>query len=313
VIGTLSGSVAATVAALVVSPYELRFRYERDSMREYASFSWPVLLNSAGNVLTFQVPVTLASRVLGIASVGAITLSSQITQYAYRVDDVVTHALYPAICAVKDQRELLFESFSKSNRLALLWGFPAGVAAALFAHQAVHFVLGDRWRLAIPLIAVLGASAAVDQIGFNWTAFARARAETRFLAIQSGTLLAAVLGIGVPLLLIDGLPGLAIGFAAGTLASLGIRLVYLLRLFPALAIVRHTVGAIVPTLVGVCAILIERAVVRASGDSVARTVVEAVGYVVIVGGLSWMTERALLRETIGYLRRAMAPRPGIAA
>src|SRR3712207_7244809 len=49
------------------------------------------------------------------------SLATTISQFSNRVDDVVTDTLYPAICAVKDRRELLFESFWKSNRLALLW------------------------------------------------------------------------------------------------------------------------------------------------------------------------------------------------
>ena len=88
---------------MIASPYPLRFRYERGAIREYASFSWPLLAGTASGVLMFQVPITIAARSLGAAAVGAITLASQITQYTRRVDDIVTHALYPAICAVKDQ------------------------------------------------------------------------------------------------------------------------------------------------------------------------------------------------------------------
>jgi peptidoglycan/LPS O-acetylase OafA/YrhL len=51
----------------------------------------------------------------------------------------------------------------------------------------------------VPLIQVLGLAAAIDQIGFNWTAFARARGDTRILAVQSGLVFIAVLGVGAPL------------------------------------------------------------------------------------------------------------------
>ena len=81
VIGTLAGSVAATIAAVIASPYKLRFRYERGALREYATFSWPLLIGSGSGVVMFQVPITIASRSLGAGAVGAITLASQITQY----------------------------------------------------------------------------------------------------------------------------------------------------------------------------------------------------------------------------------------
>jgi O-antigen/teichoic acid export membrane protein len=300
VIGTLAGSIVGTTLAVVYSPYRLRFRYERGSLREYATFSWPLFIASISAVLMFQVPLTLAARSIGAAAIGAITLASQITQYTRRVDDIVTQALYPAICAVKDKRDLLFESFSKSNRLAILWGFPTGVAAALFAPQVVPLVLGNGWKLAVPLIQVLGLSAALDQIGFNWTAFARARGETRILAIASVVALVAVLSVGVPLLLTMGLPGFAIGIGAGTVATLAIRMAYLVKLFPAARMVTHVGRAIGPTVPAAAVILLERAVLGTS-DSVARLAVEAGGYVLLVAAGTWLTARPLLREAIGYV------------
>jgi O-antigen/teichoic acid export membrane protein len=310
VIGTLAGSVAGAVMAMAYSPYKLRFRYERGAMREYATFSWPLFVGSVSTVLMFQVPLTLAARSIGAAAIGAITLASQITQYTKRVDDIVTHALYPAICAVKDKRDLLFESFSKSNRLAILWGFPMGVAAALFAPQVVPLVLGADWKLAVPLIQVLGLSAALDQIGFNWTAFARARGETRVLAVASVAMLVTVLSVGVPMLLAFGLPGFAIGIGAGTLVTLAIRMVYLVKLFPASRMVSHVGRAIAPTLPATAAILAERAVLG-SNDSVLRVALEVGTYVLLVAIATWIMARPLLSEAVGYVRGSAARKAAV--
>ena len=301
VVGSLVAGVVAGAVAVAYSPYKLRFRYERGALREYASFSWPLFVASGSAVVMFQVPVTIAARTLGSAAVGAITITSQITLYAKRVDDIVTHALYPAVCAVKDQRDLLFESFSKSNRLALLWGIPFGVAAAIFAEQAVPTVLGADWALAVPLIQILGLNAAVDQIGFNWTAFARARGETRVIALASALMLVATLAVGVPLLLSHGLRGFAFGLAAGTLANLIVRLVYLVRLFPAARMLDHVVRSILPTVPAAVLILLGRAM--QPDNSGLRLVAEIGVYALLVAVVTWWAERPLLRESIGYLRR----------
>jgi O-antigen/teichoic acid export membrane protein len=305
VAGSLAGTVAAAAMTVRYSPYPLRFRYERGALREYASFSWPLFVSSSSGVLMWQVPLTIAARSLGAAAIGAMTLASQTMQYTKHVDDIVTQALYPAICAAKDRRDLLFETFSKSNRLALLWGFPLGIGAVLFAEPGVHFVLGPDWSLVVPLIQILGVSAAIDQIGFNWTAFARARAETRILAVASVAMLVVVLGVGVPLLLDRGLPGLAIGIAAGTATSLAIRLVYLGRLFPALDVVNHVTRPLVPTVAAAVPILIGRVAFGYSGQhSLARLAVELTVYVIVAAAVTWAAERTLLREAVGYLRRS---------
>ena len=143
-IGSIAGVVARALATVFVSPYKLRFRYERGAAREYTSYSWPVFAGALMWMVTFHVPLTIAARGLGAAAVGAITLSAQVVGYTRRVDEIVTDALYPAICAVRDRRDLLFESFSKSNRLAVLWGFPLGIGASLFAADLVYAVLGER-------------------------------------------------------------------------------------------------------------------------------------------------------------------------
>jgi PST family polysaccharide transporter len=300
VLGTLGGAIVAAAASVYYSPYKLRFRYERGALKEYTSFSWPLFVSSISLVLAFQIPITFAESAIGPAAVGAIALASHITNYTRRVDDIVTHALYPAICAVKDKRELLYESFSKSNRLAILWGFPVGVAAALFAPQAVPFVLGDHWEFAVPLMQILALSAAVDQVGFNWTAFARARAETKVLALSSLVMLVAMVAVGVPALDALGLPGFAIGIGAATVATLGVRIVYLVRLFPSLDMTRHVLRSIAPTLAATAVILAERAVVGL-GYGLPHVLAEIAAFTLIVAAATWSNERALLRESLGYV------------
>lgn len=312
VIGTFVGSVVSAATAVSVSPYRLRFRYQKGTFGEYATFSWPLFMASISGVLMFQIPLTLAARSLGAAAVGAITLALQISQYTRRVDSIVTQSLYPAICAVKDQRDLLFEAFSKSNRLAILWGFPVGIGTAIFADPAVPMVLGGSWELAVPLVQVLGLSAALDQIGFNWTAFARARAETKVLAVAAGLSMIAGLGVGVPLMLSVGLNGFAIGIGAATLASLAVRIVYLTSLFPGLRMVRHVAGAIWPTLPAAAAIVLERVILGGS-DSPQHLLAEVGVYVGIVALITAAKERSLMREAIAYLRRpASRPADGTA-
>jgi O-antigen/teichoic acid export membrane protein len=291
-----------TAAAVYHSPYKLRFRYERGAIREYASFSWPLFVSSISLVLMFQVPITIASREIGVAAVGAIAFCSQVTQYTKRVDDIVSHALYPAICAVKDKKELLLESFTKSNRMALLWGFPLGVGAALFAPAGVPLVLGKSWEFAVPLLQVLGIAAALNQIGFNWTAFATARAETGVLAVGAVAAMVATIGIGTPLLLSDGVTGFGFAMLGATLAVMVVRLTYLSRLFAARTIAEHVARSFVPTLPALTAILVARAAFGYD-RSVSRLVAELVAYGLLIAVATWRLEGHLLREAIGYVRQ----------
>jgi PST family polysaccharide transporter len=301
VLGSIAGAYAAAIAAVRASPYPLRLRYERGALREYASFSWPLFVGSAGTVLIGLVPALVASRALGVAAVGAITLANTIAQFAYRVDEVLTQVIYPAICAVKDRRDLLFAAFSKSNRLALLWALPCGAAVALFAGDFVDHVIGERWGFAVTLIQIVGVTAAVNQIGFNWSAFYRALDRTRPVAVANMVLLAGVLGAAVPLLVAEGVNGYAAGMAVATLMFLGARLYYLGRIFPALRVIVHVGGAAAPTIPAVLAVLAIRAV-AGGGRPLGQVALEAGVFVIVTALATAVLERGFLRELRAYLR-----------
>jgi polysaccharide transporter, PST family len=306
VLGTLAGAWGAGIAALRSSPYPIKFRIRRGVLREYASFSWPLFVQGINGVLIAQIPVLIAQRHLGLAAVGAIALASTISLYAARVDEIVTHAIYPAVCAVKQRTDVLFETFTKSNRLALLWGVPCGVGIALFTNDLVHYVIGDRWVIAITAIQVFGLAAALNQIGFNWSVFYRARGETRPIAIASGIMLACVLAFTVPLIFVDGVDGFAIGMGVSALVMLIVRSLYLFRLFPTLNIVIHSARAIAPTVPAVVLVLAMRQLEGARTPAAA--IVEVALFLAVVAGATLLFERALVREFVGYVRRR-APSP----
>jgi O-antigen/teichoic acid export membrane protein len=219
------------------------------------------------------------------------------------VDDLVAMTIYPAICAFQDRLELLRESFVKSNRLALMWAVPFGIGVTLFAGDLVRFVIGEKWHPAIVLLRITGLVAAINHIGFNWDDYFRARSRTRPIAVVAVVTSGTMLGVGLPLLFAHGLSGLAIGIGVGASVGLAMRAWYLTQLFAGFAFLRHAVRALLPTLPAVAAVLAVRSL-----ESGRRTGAIAVGeialYVVVTAAATWLTERQLLLEIAGYLRRS---------
>jgi O-antigen/teichoic acid export membrane protein len=261
-----------------------------------------------GTLALAQLSTLVGKHVLGLAGVGAIVLATTISIYAQQVDNVVTQTVYPAICAVKDRTELLLETFVKSNRLALMWGMPFGVGLALFAADLVHFVIGDKWELAIGLLEVFGLISAVNHIGFNWTAFFRAKGDTRPLAVSMAVGLVLFCGAALPLLIADGLNGFAIGMSVMTVGMVVVRFLYLKRLFPGFGALFHIVRAIAPTVPAVAVVLGMRLLEtgeRTAGIAIAELAV----YVLVTVLATLLFERDLLREMAGYVRRRTAAAP----
>ncbi|MGI8749369.1 MAG: oligosaccharide flippase family protein, partial [Thermoleophilaceae bacterium] len=247
--------------------------------------------------------VFAVQRTGGIAGVGASAVAANISFYANRVDEIVTDTIYPAICAVTDRADLLLESFLKSNRMALLWAVPLGLGGVLFAPDLVTFALGDHWRPAVFVIQAFALAAAVNQIGFNWTAFYRALGRTRPLAVAAGVAALSVLTIAVPLLLWKGVDGFGVGMGVATLVYVALRLVYLGRIFPIRAVVANTVGGIAPTLPALAAVLSVRALLGGGEREAAQVVGEVALFMIVVVGLTALLERELLQEFRAYLPR----------
>jgi O-antigen/teichoic acid export membrane protein len=292
VIGLVAGSLTGGLVAVVASPYPLRLRWDGAKAREYVAFSWPLLAASLAGVVVAQSATLVSQFSVGLAGVGAVALASSIVAYTGRVDQVVTNTLYPAICRVVDRPAALAEAFVKSNRLALSFGLPFGVGLALFAEPLIRDGLGERWLPALGLVQVFALIAAADQLGFNWTAFYRAVGRTRPIALVNAVMAVVFLAVAIPLLLSDGLSGLAIGMAVTTATGLVLRGYFVWRMFRGVPLARAALRAAVPTALGAAVVL--------------GVAAHPLLYVAVVAGATWVLQRSLLREALGYLARRSA-------
>jgi O-antigen/teichoic acid export membrane protein len=302
IVGMVAGSWTGAAVAVAHSEYPLRLRFEGTTLRSYFSFSWPLVVAAAAGLGIAQLSVLLGDAALGLAGAGAIGLAATFAAYTDRVDAVITQALYPAICRVAERRELLFEAFTKSNRLALMWGVPFGVGLSLFAADLIEFGIGEQWSEALILLQVFGLTAAVNHIGFNWSAFYRASAQTRPIAVVNVLALAAFCATCVPLIFSDGLTGFAIGTAIVTAVALAARFYYLSKLFVAFEIARHVVRAIAPTVPAAAAVLLLR--LGLDGERTIELALFELGvYLAVTALMTVLLERRLLAEARSYLRR----------
>ncbi|MTD43070.1 oligosaccharide flippase family protein [Conexibacter sp. W3-3-2] len=303
VLGVVAGGWASAIVSVRSCPYPLRLRYDRGTLRSYASFSIPLLLASGSAIVIAQGTITATTAHLGIAAAGVVTLAASISQFADRVDQIVSGTLYPAICAVADRTEVLQEVFTKANRIALLWAAPFGLGLAVFAGDLVHFVLGqDRWGDAIPVLEAFGVAAAINHLGFNWDSILRARDDTRPMAVAAGLTLVAFLVVTLPLILLEGLEGLAVGFLVQTVVVVLARFWFLRRIFPAFRTLAHCVRAFAPALVATAVTLGLRLLDGASERGLV-TIAELATFVAATAVATVALERDLVREARGYLRR----------
>ena len=235
VIGPFVGNVAAILAAWRASPYALRPR--GGGFRRYLRFSWPVFVTSLVALFVLQGQIAVFGLRDGLVAAGFVTLAATLTRYADRADQILATTIYPAIVRVRERGEVLEELFAKANRLTLMWAFPFGAGLALFGADLIVFVLGDQWRGAIVLLGGMAVAVALQQVGYSWFAFYRARGESWPQAVEAAAFGAAFAVLAVPGALLWDSWGFVIGRVGCTLCVLGVRAIYVRRLLPGVRLV----------------------------------------------------------------------------
>jgi O-antigen/teichoic acid export membrane protein len=302
VIGPACGNAVAVAAALYASPYRLRLRPDREAARRYLRFSWPIFVSAAAALLVAQGQIAVFGLDDGLAAAGWITLAATLTRYVDRADQIVATTVYPAIVRVRDRPEVLEETFVKSNRLALMWAFPFGAALALFGADLVHFVLGDEWDGAVVLLGGLAIATAVQQLGYNWFSFYRARGEPWPQAVESGAFAGAFATLAVPGALLGGSWWFVAGRLACTLAALAVRRVYVRRLLPGIRLRALAWRGAAPVLIATAPVLALRLALWGGERPAAQAVAELVLWLAVLAVATRRLERGLLSELAGYLR-----------
>jgi O-antigen/teichoic acid export membrane protein len=301
IIGAIAGSAAGALVCTATSPYRLRLRFDRGTLREYSSFSLPLFGAGLSALVVIQGTLVVASHTVGLAGIGAIGLATNVATFTDGVDSIVSQTIYPAVCAVAHRMEVLAEAFVKSNRIALMWAAPFAVGVALFAGDLIHLVLGDRWRPATGIFVAVALTSGLSQVAFNWQLFMRAVNRTRPLFVASIANLVVFFAVSIPAMYAFGVAGYAAGFAAATIVQVALRGWYMRKLFRGFRVLQQMLRAIAPTLPAAAVVVIVR--VLASGQrSMPRAIAEFALYAVVVVGATWVFERALVSELFAYMR-----------
>ena len=302
VIGQVAGYIVAVAAAVRLSPFRLALRYDRAVAARYLRFSVPILVTVLAAMLVAQGQILAIKLHDGLAAAGFITLAVTLTRYIDRADQIVTATIYPAICAIQNQRRALEELYLKSNRATLMWVLPYAVGIVLFAPDLAAFLLGDAWLPAVTLLQGLAIVGAITQLGFNWFSFYRAHGDTRPPMVEAAVGTGAFLALALAGLLLDGFDGFVAGRIAAALLALAVRGIYIRRMLPR---VRYR-DLLAPTLLPIVLATGTVIAVRLALWGMHRTLLQALlelALFVIVYGLSVMRrERLLLAELLSAMR-----------
>lgn len=154
VVGALSGRLAGVALSYWLHDYRPRLTLVR--VAKLWSFSQWVLVRNLGVYGQMQLDKFLVGRRTDATTLGAYTLADEIASMpTTELLAPLGRVLFPVFVKVADDAEKLRAVFCKAIGVQSLFALPAGVGLALVAEDAVLFLLGEKWRIAIPMVQTL--------------------------------------------------------------------------------------------------------------------------------------------------------------
>lgn len=168
-LGVWSLVAGSIVGAAVTAGLGFAFVPLRPRLRARLSFlagTWRTSMSYFGSGLLFfintNVDLLLIGRRLGATTLGYYQNSRSLTdEIRSRIAVPLQHVLFPAFSAVQEDLGRMQRVFRQSARMIAAAVFPVGAAISALANDLVIALMGPKWLPMIPVVGVLGLSAAL--------------------------------------------------------------------------------------------------------------------------------------------------------
>lgn len=142
-----------------VSRYLPRLRFRTDSVVRLARFSLGLMGSEVANFVTFQSPMVVISRFLGLADAGAYSAANRFSSIPNQVVlSGVMGVLFPAFSAMVHDRQRRSQALMLSTQVTTLLLAPMMFGLWALAEPAMLVLFGPQWAAAWPVLGLLALS-----------------------------------------------------------------------------------------------------------------------------------------------------------
>jgi O-antigen/teichoic acid export membrane protein len=165
-IGIVASQAARTLVSYVVHPYRPRISFR--AARETLGFSSWLVANNAVQFVVLKSPDFVIGKILGVHALGLFNLSYGIGHLsASELARPISRAVFPAYAMQANDIGVLRRRMLEVVSTISLITLPVGVGLAAVSEFAVPVALGEKWRLAIPLVSMLAIYGTIKALGSN--------------------------------------------------------------------------------------------------------------------------------------------------
>lgn len=210
IVGSVAASIFSVILYAIAVPYRPRFRFHAP----YLTSTWKVSGSYFGSGFLYyiqtNIDLLLIGRSLGSTALGFYQNARALTdEVRGRIAMPLQRVLFPAFSAIQTDNPRLQTSVIKAGRLLAAVIFPIGIGLSAVAVELVPVLYGPQWLDMIPVLGMLGISAAIK--GSTAIATPLYNAKNRVaLAFKYNLIGTALLVAGVVIALPYGLEAIAL-------------------------------------------------------------------------------------------------------
>ncbi len=142
-----------------VSRYLPRLTFRLGEVTRLARFSFGLMGSEIANFVTFQSPMVVISRFLGLAEAGAYSAANRFSSIPNQVVlSAVMGVLFPAFSAMMHDRERRSQALMLSTQVTTLLLAPMMFGLWALAEPAMLLLFGPQWAAAWPVLGLLALS-----------------------------------------------------------------------------------------------------------------------------------------------------------
>ena len=154
-----SSAFIRLVGLYAVSRYSPRFVFRPGRVLSLGRFSMGMMGSEIANFVTFQSPMVVISRYLGLSDAGAYSAANRFASIPNQVVlSAVMGVLFPAFSSMMHDRERRLQALTLSTQVTTVLLAPMMFGLWAFAEPGMRVLFGQQWAHAWPVLALLSLS-----------------------------------------------------------------------------------------------------------------------------------------------------------
>ncbi|MFV0590281.1 MAG: lipopolysaccharide biosynthesis protein [Draconibacterium sp.] len=162
---SIISSALTLIVFYLLNPIKVVFKIRMEAVKKIIRFSTFNFLFNFINYFSRNGDNLLIGKFLGSTALGFYDKAYRLMMLpAQNLTHVVTPVLMPVLAKHQDDKELIYNTYSKVVKILATIGFPLSVLLFFSAHEIINLLYGPQWELSIPVFKIIALTIGIQMI-----------------------------------------------------------------------------------------------------------------------------------------------------